>query len=228
MSRVLDRRRDVDLAREPAEPGAEDDRRHRARARSARARRRAAALHGAPVDARVRVRRGRRDGGHDRSFLRRRAAGERARRRADGIALAARRRASTTAGACSAALDLGELSLDHHAQLREVVRGAPLQLAMCVLETADLAAAALEDALALGARLAQDQLRLALGLLADLAAQLLRATRARRSAPCRARGTREAARGSPSPSRRAPESARVSRSSSSATCSRNCSTRSGS
>jgi hypothetical protein len=70
-------------------------------------------------------------------------------------------------------LDLGQLPLDHGPELGEI--GAALfheSVELC-FDLPDRGPRFVDDPLALGARLTEDELRLAVGLLADLAAELL-------------------------------------------------------
>jgi len=71
-------------------------------------------------------------------------------------------------------LQLGEVTLRHRAHLREIVPARPLERVDLDLKPAHFRAGFIQHALAFGARLAQNQLRLAIGLFARLRAQLLR------------------------------------------------------
>src|SRR5687768_9477638 len=71
-------------------------------------------------------------------------------------------------------VELGELSLDDRSQLAQVRTARFLELLELGVELPDLTPRRLEETIALGARLPQNQLRFPLGLLADLRAKLLR------------------------------------------------------
>src|SRR5688572_33413457 len=70
--------------------------------------------------------------------------------------------------------DLGQLPLDEDTKLREIVAPETLERGQLVLDAADVRLRAREDPFGLHLRLAQRQLRLALGLDPHLGAELLR------------------------------------------------------
>src|SRR5262249_12854633 len=70
--------------------------------------------------------------------------------------------------------NLGEMPFHQIAQLREIRATRVLESRHAVLNPANLSARVLDDPSCLGARFAQDELRLFVRLLADVAAQLLR------------------------------------------------------
>jgi hypothetical protein len=70
-------------------------------------------------------------------------------------------------------LDLGELPLNARPELREERATLPDELVQLGLDAADLVLRLVDQAVPLGPRLAQDELRLAVRLLPDLAPELL-------------------------------------------------------
>ena len=94
-------------------------------------------------------------------------------------------------------------SIDH-AQLREVGAARAIERRELIFHAADLGARLVEHPLGVGVRLADDELRLPSPPARGSRCAAAAPRSARRSAPCRARGTREAARGSRAPSRRGP------------------------